>query len=131
MLFHGDGFTLRERRIATVIVRQAFLAVMQVVQFSDTATNDFNSQSPLFAPFLAVEFQNFIKRKHLALAEVLIQFLQTFVDSLPQKCFDALFVRLLDFVDVPEAIAQRALFEGLDAGVGIDNRCHDSSADYL
>jgi hypothetical protein len=65
----------------------------------------------------------------LALEEIFVQFLQAFVNALPQKSFDALFVGFFDFIDVLEAIAQSALFKHRDSGVGIDLQGHGFGED--
>jgi len=50
-------------------------------------------------------------------AEIFIQFLQSLVDPLPEKCLHALYVGLFDPIDILESIAERALLEGLEFGV--------------
>jgi len=53
----------------------------------------------------------------LAPAETFIQFLQSLVDPVPEKCLHALYVRLFDPIDILESIAECAVLEGLEFGV--------------
>jgi hypothetical protein len=131
VLFRGEGFTVREGRVPPVIVRQAGLAVKQVVSLCRSAANDFDPSSPLLPPFLPVELQNLIERMGLAPAEILIQFLQTLVDPLPEKCLHALLVGLFDPVDVLEPITERTVFERLEFGVRKDKHGRGPDEDYL
>jgi hypothetical protein len=57
--------------------------------------------------------------------------LQTLVDPLPEKCLHALLIRLFDPIDVLESITGRAVFEGLEFRVRIDEHGDGFRADYL
>lgn len=120
-----------EGRVPPIIVRQARLAVKQVVSLGRSTTNYLDPRSPLPPPFLPVGLQNLIERMGPAPAETFIQFLQTLVDPLAEKCLHALFLGLLDPIDVLESITERAIFESLEFGVRIDKHGRGLGEDYL